>query len=272
MRHHSRLAMNSMTLNLHGYYPCLYISWVDEEFRNTNISIDLIPVVPLQLPVRLPHHNFLPVPPDHQPNYRDSTQRIYFQNQDIEIVDHEEKSATNNVPSLFSEALRSRIVFSHVENGLIKALPSYIIEGYRLAKAVRIVQVIHPIVQRLIDLGVTLDIHKVVRTYHLKTCVFYLTQRYVFDKSDIEGNNSLKWAIAIFEKLRDFVVLGNAKEFFATDRYMFGGLITRAECKHSKKLFKASVPRFHCCRRRKARLLIVDQILFALREYYGRHR
>ena len=41
-----------------------------------------------------------------------------------------------------------------------------------------------------------------------------MTQHYVFDESDSEGNNQLKWAIAIFEKLREFVVVGNVKEFF----------------------------------------------------------
>ena len=63
-------------------------------------------------------------------------------------------------------------MFSLVENALIKSLPQHILEGYRLAKAVRIVHVVTSIVQELIDLGVTIDIHKIMRTFHLKTCVF----------------------------------------------------------------------------------------------------
>ena len=81
-------------------------------------------------------------------------------------------------------------------------------------------------------------------------------------------------SIAIFEKLREFVVIGNAKEFFATDRYIFRGLDNKwePECKHSEKALKVSLPRFLCCRRRKARLLIVDRIPSVLREYNGRYR
>ena len=116
--------------------------------------------------------------------------------------------------------------------------------------------------QKLIDLGVTLDIHKVKRTYHLKTCVFYLTQHYVCDDSDIDGNNRWKWAIAIYEKLREFILLGDTKEFFAVDEYVFRR--NYIECKHTKEQFTEILPRFRCCRIRKARLLIVDQILCVL--------
>ena len=132
---------------------------------------------------------------------------------------------------------------------------------------------IRPILQKLIDLGVTLDIHKVIRTYYLKTCVFYLTQYYVCDDWDMKGYNRRKWAIAIYEKLRQFVMLGNVKEFFATDRYVFRGLHkSEAACVHDQEDFTASLPRFVCCRRRKARLLIIDEILCVLRESYERYQ
>ena len=118
--YHLRLSIDSLTVNCRGFYPCLNIEWVDEELRNTNISIDLILVVPLRLPVSLPHHNFLPVPRDHQPNDGVSPQRVSLQNQDTEIVDHGEGSTTKtkNVPRLFTELRELRtsdIVFSQIE-------------------------------------------------------------------------------------------------------------------------------------------------------------
>ena len=271
--HHSRLAIESMTLDCEDSYPCLHIEWVDEQVPNTYVTIDLIPVISLEQSVTLPNHNFLPVSRDQQPDDRGSEQCISSHGQDAEIVNQNERSATtsNNVPRLFTEihkGILGGIVYSQVENWLIKALPSHIIEGYRLAKAVRFVHVIKNIVHKLIDLGVTLNIKNVIRTYHLKTCVFYLTQNYVYDDSNIEGNNRWKWAIAIFEKLREFVVLGNVKEFFATEKYVFKGLYRYSylECQHSKDSFEVALPKLICCRRRKARLLMVDQILSVLHE------
>ena len=123
-----------------------------------------------------------------------------------------------------------------------------------------------PIIQKLIVIGVTCDIHKVIRTYHLKTCVFYLTQNYVCDDRESERNNRWNWAIAIFEKLRELIMLGNVTEFFATDRYVFKSkYLPNPECEHQDNDFTEELSRYRCCRIRKARLLIVDQILCVLR-------
>ena len=110
---------------------------------------------------------------------------------------------------------------------------------------------------------------KSLRTYHLKTCVFYLTQHYVCDDTDIEGNNMWNWAIAILEKLREFIILGDVKEFYATEQCVFRRSKDDnkiPECKHDEADLNLTLPRFRCCRVRKARLLIVDQILRVLRD------
>ena len=173
-----------------------------------------------------------------------------------------------------SQTLKS--VFSLIENKLIKNLPTNAIEGCRLAKAYRIVHVIQPIVPKLIDLGVTVDIHAVIRTYHLKTCVFYLTKSYNRDKSDKRSFDRWKWAIAIFDKLREFILMGNIKEFFATYEYIFIDNEGEQECVHSEADFNVALPRFHCCRVRKARFLMVDQILKVLnlsqKNYYAKYK
>ena len=266
--HHPRLSLESMNILTVGrLYPCLYITWVDEHLRNTHISIDLVLANPLGKPVTLPHHNFLPLPRQQQPGPGDDGDSYLYKSQQhryTKILAHHHDMpgiARERIPRLFSELYAPfyndrETVFSPVENCVILFLPSYIFEGYRLSKAFRITHVIRPIIQKLIDLGVTLDIHKIIKTYPLKTCVFYLTQNYICDGSDAIVNRMWAWAIAIFEKLREFVMLGDVKEFFATDLYVFGKVAL--ECKHDEEDFTASLPRFICCRRRKARLLVVD--------------
>ena len=252
--YHPYFAIESMQLHVTRLYPCLCIVWVDEEFRSTPISIDLVPATALVKPVTLPHHNFLPVTREHKPAISSLI-------------------PCKLSPCLLSES-RGRIIFSLVENGLIKSLPKYIVEGYRLAKAIRILQIIQPIVRQLIYLGVTHEITKIIRTYHLKTCVFYLTRYYECANGHIEENNVWKWAIAIFEKLRDFVIQGDVIEFFDTKRCVFRHNkmdYKIPECKHKVCDFTKPLPRFRCCRIRKARLMIVDQILRVLRNSQSRY-
>ena len=186
MKHHPNLAIQSMNLNTRGRFPCLYITWVDAELRNTHISIDLIQAIPLQQQVTLPHHNFLPVPRVQQPGNGDVRQHTSLQGCDMAPSNDDDMPSIQSVklPGLFSEGTNTT-VFSQVENGLITALPIHVFEGYRLAKAFRISLVIKPIIQDPIRLDVTLDIHRVIRTYHLKTSVFYLTKNYVYDDLDI---------------------------------------------------------------------------------------
>ena len=334
--HHPRLALENIGINpATGTYGYMTVTWEDEQFQNTNISIDLVLAKPLRRVELLPHHNFLPVsrtqtpgmlvmlqhesgvtkipptilrcykPAIYQPNPRfvvllereqypddggtSTSQREASQSRDTERVNQSYRatSTTEKAPRLYTDMSNryavprhgidtnkplgcqpERIVYSQIENGLIKSLPSHVIEGYRLAKAFRIVHAIRPIIKKVIDLGVSLDIHEVIRTYPLKTCVFLLTQDYVCDDSDIEGNNRWTWAIAIFMKLRELVILGDVKEFFVTDQYVFRK--SKQECDH--KHFTAEMPRFFCCRLRKARLLMVDQILRVLRDSKSKYQ
>ena len=241
--------------------------WADDELRTTPISVDLVLSNPLNQPVNLPHHNFLPVS---RKQLRDDK---YMSNFKEKTTQH--NSLDIKSPKLFTEQESDEIVYSQVENGLITALPAHVREGYGLAKAFRITPIMQPIVQELIYLGVTHDIHKIIRTYHLKTCVFILTKNYRYDENDISGNDRLKWAIAIYTKLRELVILGDAKEFFATERYIFKSwekyASDRVECEHNEEDYIVALPRFFCCRVRKARLLMVDQILHVLREWQRKH-
>ena len=114
--------------------------------------------------------------------------------------------------------------------------------------------------RQLIQIGETDNIHKVIKTYHLKTCLFYLTEH--LDVSNMETSSSWRWTIMIYEKLREFILIGNVKELFDKDRFLFGRY--SEECEHSYEESYEALPRFRCCRRRKARLLIVHGILEVL--------
>ena len=177
--------------------------------------------------------------------------------------DSENKPSDMDPPILRLFSFIDSKLYSLVENGLMRSLPAHILEAYRLTKAIRITHVIQLIVPQLIHLGVTGDIHNLIRSYHLKTCVFILTQNYECNHSndkESETNNKWTWAIWIYEKLREIIMLGNVHEFFATDRK-----VLRENCQHSEAKFSAELPRFLCCRVRKARHLVVNQIICVLR-------
>ena len=243
---------------------------MSEGFQVTHISIDLVPSTPVTRRVTLPHHNFLPVPRKQRPDSEVS--RSGPSSQTRHGPTSSKQDSVSMRASLYTDVM-DQTVFSQVENGLIKALPRHIVEGYRLSKAMRNNLIMQPIVPELIHLGVTQDIHNVIRTYHLKSCVFYLTENYVYTDEDAKKNNRLQWAIYIFAKLREFILLGNIMEFFDTEnnRYMFKQLPfaehdVKVECQHDGSDFNVALPRFYCCRVRKARLLMVDQILRVLRD------
>ena len=263
--YHPHLALKSMKLEtMSRKYPCLYIAWVEKDFLHTHISIDLVPVIELTTSVNLPCHNYLPVKQNCQ--------------SDSEVASGQlSENETKHCHPLFStQSILTTVpetVFSLIENELMKHLQKHMLEGYRVAKSVRIVQVIQPILPKLIHLGLTMNIHDLIRTYQLKTCVFYITQNYRYVESDIRINTRLAFAIAIYQKLREFIMIGNAKEFFATERFVFRQWndYKVSECKHSEHDFTMVLPRFRCCRRRQARLLIVDQILQVLCDSHSKY-
>ena len=145
---------------------------------------------------------------------------------------------------------------SEIENHVIKSLPKCIIKGYRIAKAIRITLIVQTIVPQLIELGITDNLHNIVKTYYLKTCVLFLTQNHVENVSDQES--PLDWAICIYDKLREFLTKGKMSAFF-------DDLEVKFECKHS--LEEMQERRYRCCRERAAMLLITDRIRDVLTRY-----
>ena len=154
---------------------------------------------------------------------------------------------------------RGIICVSLIENEIIKSIPETIRRAYRLAKAVRISGLLRPIFPQLIALGMTDDIHNTIRSYMLKTCIFYLTH----NASNIRHlcSDRICWTIAIYELLRRCLIAGGFNEYFGNE----ANDIELFKCEN--KLGDNYAHRYLCCRQRKGRLLIVARILDVLREY-----
>ena len=130
--------------------------------------------------------------------------------------------------------------------------------AYKLTKAIRVSCLLCSIFPQLIALGVTDDIHNIVRTYMLKSCVLYLTHNEQYIKK--RCNDHICLAIAIYGLLRHCLVLGKLYEYFGNGLY----INTLFDCEHQ---VDETSHQYFCCRQRKARLLIVDRLLLVLCEY-----
>ena len=130
-------------------YPYLCIKWSGELYKDMRISINIVSCQVLQPKKTLPLHNYLPVPIEHGPNkLKDSEKepstrsnqgpiRLY-----CEFFGNKDHNKTVEIEDIFYIYL----AYSTVENDLIRSLPEYIREGYRIAKACRIAHVIESIV------------------------------------------------------------------------------------------------------------------------------
>ena len=165
---------------------------------------------------------------------------------------------------------------SPIENRIIQLLPPAIREGYKIAKAMRIVKILQPVIPQLIELGVAGDTQDIVKTYMLKTCVFFITQHDNPDHHD-DSHDCVHWAIRIYEKLRDFLqnecILGFFADMKGKPEYLY--------CNESKTSKLSRFPRhkcsdhpsrYECCRQQESMLLITDRILHVLRLWRDRSR
>ena len=241
---HQNLVMRTIHFDYkHRKYPRLSVNWVCEEYLDMRINIDSVParISPKKIP--LPQHKYLT-----HPHATPTSSPPYTAYQEITVYDD--------------------IVYSPIENDLLRNLPNHIQEGYRFAKAIRLVVVLQNIVPQLIKLGVTFDIHDLITSYMLKTCVFYLSIDYTFEEG-LVSNNILYWTIAIYKKLKEYVSIGDYKEFFDDKKYVFkGSHHNEIECSHDQRRFDIKLPRYFCCRKRKARFIIINELLRILQLYH----
>ena len=259
----SRLVFDQFLLECDGLYPCLRLTWIGSELKDMTFSIDMVPSIDIDTPVNFPFHSYLPPSlhlRDGMATASDTTQRIHsncgttskaaFQGSLSEYRQHNLK-CYDSVRLLHDT--RVNLGTSVIENHIIKSLPKVIRDGYKLAKAMRITLIIQSIVPQLIELDVTSNIHNVIKTYYLKTCVLFLTETYVHDQSCTES--AFDWAIFIYETLRECLIERKIPQFF------------------DKKLkFSCSCTQFGnrrnpCCRLRLAMLLIIDKIQNSLIKY-----
>ena len=110
---------------------------------------------------------------------------------------------------------------SVIENATIRLLPAAIREGYKVAKAMRTAEVLHSILQQLVSLSVADDIHDIVRSYMLKSCVFFITQHAHPDHHN-DKLDRVYWCVRIYKKnLKLLYVKDICRVFFSNERLFF---------------------------------------------------
>ena len=230
-----RLILDNVMFLTENKFPFIQISWIGEVFCDLTLGIDLIPCVSSTESISFSKHNYL---------RKDWFQQFYKTQM--------KKSCSVFLRSLSDDPSGNSTVYSLVENEIINTLPDYIRKGYKIAKALRISKLFAPVIPQLIELGVTSAIDTTIKTYYLKTCVFFITKNH--DLSASENNDPFNWAIKIYVTLKQFLLQGNIPQYFETE--------LKFECEH--KINVSERPRFWCCRQRAAMLLIVDRILHLL--------
>ena len=231
-KNNSRLILDEFSVQSTKRFLCLHATWIGLNYPDLPISIDIIPV---------------------KSYFNDFFKYMRFKT-------HFYLNRCYYIRSLtFHDFHSSKIIYvSAIENLIIISIPKTIRKGYILAKALRVKSLLMPIFPHLIIIGVTDDIHDIIRTYMLKTCVMFLTHN---AKAVTKlCNNRICWTIAIFGLLRYCLLKGALFEYFD-----YRGLFS---CEHVSN--DAATERYLCCRKNKARLLIVDRLLNVLR-YFRTH-
>ena len=96
-----------------------------------------------------------------------------------------------------NDSVLFNVAFSQVENVIVAKLPENITNGFILAKAVRrgFVLTKQAGQTQLVD-----DFEQLIKTYYLKTALFFLTRETTQDKK-----SRLYWAIRIYRQLQTFL-------------------------------------------------------------------
>ena len=175
-----------------GKYPCLKVPWISLNAGILLISIDLVPVIPFTQPdsshTTLCFHRYIPVACPTQ----SSSTRNRGLHKTIELTNDgylqcmSEKCCTKYVdspyPKLHGMTSGKKCNFSLFENAVMRSLPDCVRMGYKIAKAIRITNVLEIIANYLAGWGVTFSFDVIVRSYHLKTCILYLTAHHRHSK------------------------------------------------------------------------------------------
>ena len=135
--------------------------------------------------------------------------KISHQKAQSRLLNLEKTSANSQIFAVFKQNklkhAHLQLSYSLLERDLLQALPLYVKNGYRLAKAVR-----HPEVcpnMQLSDRTIA-SVDEYVTTYMLKTCHLYIIKEQ--ELNHMEDNDwlsplSIKWAIKIYEQMKFFL-------------------------------------------------------------------
>ena len=175
----------------------------------------------------------------------------------------QKETANSQIFAVFKEdqfhCICLRPSFSMHERDLLKALPMCLKNAYRLAKAVRHTEVC-PSVQ-LPDMTIA-SADEYITTYMLKTCLMHTVKG--CEQHNVEDNEwlsplSIKWAIKIFEQMKDFVEIfvGKIPNYFLTGEDICSSYDLSQTYGYAKQ---------HYEKKQKITLTFIDCILQLLKE------
>ena len=145
--------------------------WYGDVFPRMKISIDLIPALDIGFSKEITMHCLL-----NRQTYK------------VPILAHD-------------DIVIYTLGYSEIENEIVQKLPPNIRNGYKLAKAVRLGDVFKQLQKDYMDD----DYEKLIPTYYLKTCLFFITRDSV---DHLKSLSNIQCAIEIYKqlkrRLRDF--------------------------------------------------------------------
>lgn len=224
-----RLVLEDAFVFATSRYPCVHVIWTGDVYKFMRITIDLVPACEPIEPVSLPAHSYLSQECLEKLKADCSYQHGYIHNQheyNLSIIydryqtqqESKAHSLQSHYPSLYMSIPVEDDVdyaYSEVENFVINALPPYIREAYKISKAIRLSKLMQPVLPFLLHLGVSHDIKDIVRSYYLKTSVFYITEKH---SADVDNEHDCwVWAMRIYDKLREYLLIGVIPVYFQTD-------------------------------------------------------
>ena len=141
--------------------------------------------------------------------------KVSYQKAKTRVKQLEKESAKSQIFAVFKkhqlQEASLRLSYSLHERDLLQALPLYVKNGYRLAKAVRHSEVCQNM--QLPDKTFA-PVDEYVTTYMLKTCLLHTVKEFEqnqFDDNEWLSPLSIKWAIKIYEQMKLFLEIFEGK-------------------------------------------------------------
>ena len=204
----------------------MHFVWYGEQYKDMPISVDFAPCIEvknLKCEQKLPKYPF-------------------------EVEKPKNFAFTKQINSTDGTEIHFLISTTDLEQQIIGKLPPAARDGLKLAKAIRLTELLMPNYRLKLSGDVT-DIHDCLKTYHLKTSLLHLLSRFNSKMFKNCSFSSEQWALMIYANLRETLQSKGQLSMFG--RFGNGDNLTHLlKCKHFKSV--STIPktkRRQCCRK-----------------------